>query len=152
MIAYRRARSVAIICYKKVNIEQFRKEIGENTWFYSPDGDFEIFIKGDEIGPNKDSFAWAEKLMPILEECKSKAIRLLESFMKDEGNWHLCTASFIETEEHKGCVFTLDFGFESNSNCHEYDYTGFLVCFSWHENNPAPLNMPHPFKFVVAFS
>ncbi|MEW8382918.1 MAG: hypothetical protein AB2704_13795 [Candidatus Thiodiazotropha taylori] len=135
-----------------MNIEQFKKEKNENAWFYSPDGDFEIFIKGNETEPDQDSYELVEKLMSILEECKAKAIHLLESFMKDEGIWHLCTASFVEAEEHKGCAFTLDFGFESNSNRHEYNYTGFLVCFSWPLSNPAPLNEPHPFKFVVEFS
>ena len=67
-----------------MNIEQFKKEKSENSWFYSPDGDFEVFIKGDEFGPDQESYGLAEKLMPILEECKSKAIPIF-NFLFVEG-------------------------------------------------------------------
>jgi len=69
-----------------MNIDQFKKEKGEQSWFYSPDGDMEIFIKGDDSRPDIESFELAKKLMPILKECESKAIHLLESFMKDRVN------------------------------------------------------------------
>lgn len=135
-----------------MNIDQFKKEKGETSWFYSPDGELEIVIEGDDSGPDRESFILAERLMPILKDCESKAVHLLESFMKDKGDWELCTVSFVDVDMHKGCVFTLDFGFVSDQNRHEYNYTGFLVCFSWPLSNPAPLDQPHPFKFSVEFS
>jgi len=114
-----------------MRIEDFKKEKGYTTWYYSPDGDFEFIIKGNEIEPSVKSYELAKNLAPILDSCSGKAINLLESFMRDKGKWHLCKADFDEASEHKECVFTLEYGFQAHENRHEYSCTGFTVCFSW---------------------
>ncbi len=63
-----------------MRVEDFKREKGETTWYYSPDGDFEFIVEGTETKPNEQSFALARSLARISHEALTKNGELCLNF------------------------------------------------------------------------
>lgn len=134
-----------------LEIKSFKKEKNSSGWFFDI-GDLEVMVSGTDENPDADQVNKAGLILNQLDKVKSKAINLLENFMKDKGEWFLSGLIFGDEAKVQNCTFILEFGFVSSTNLHEYMYTGFQVCFLINETAPVALREPHPNKFIIGFS
>ncbi len=112
------------------------------TWYNVATG-VEVVIDGGE--PRRHL---AERVLADLKSLSRQATHLLESFMKDRGEFDLSTVDVLPAKSEDGSDFSLRYDFTADRAPHEYDYTYFDVFFSEHEP-PAPRFWPH--KFTVGF-
>ena len=111
-------------------------------WYHVATG-VEIDIDGGELRRQL-----AERIVAELESLSKQAVDLLESFMKDRGEFVLASVEVLPTKSEDGSDFSLRYHFTADRDPHEYGYTYFDVYFSHHEPPARPF-WPH--KFTVGF-
>jgi hypothetical protein len=103
----------------------------------------EVVVNGDESRRQI-----ARRVIEHREAISGQAVRLLESFMRDRGVFHLSSIEvFAEKTPDRG-DFSLWYTFIADRDPHEYGYTYFEVYFWCHEPPQEPF---WPFKFTVGF-
>lgn len=147
-----RAAALGVSTQTMYDLTKLKRESDSNDWYFQAKDGSELFVAGNEQEPDQESIKMAYLVIEQYEHIKSKAIKLLESFMKENGTWYIGTIHLGTSAKYNNCDFQLELGFEHDLNPHEYNYTGFVVCFILGHENPPPLNKPHPFKFIVEFS
>jgi hypothetical protein len=117
-----------------------RTRDGELTgdWFCELADDVEVVVSGDGQAPARDSVELANRVLPHRAYLLSRAIQLLEEFMRDKGAWYLVTID-------------LSLGFEAAHDPHDYGYAYFDVCFVRYNQAPESDVHGRPVKFVVGF-
>ena len=90
-------------------------------------------------------------MLPHRKYLLSRAVQLLEEFMRDKGTWHLVTIDFAQKAQQQQCDFVLSLGFEADRDPYDYGYTYFDVCFMQYDNPPKSDVHCRPVKFVVGF-
>ncbi len=132
---------------------EFDVRVGEQTgdWFFSFPDDPEVIVKGEGPHPRQDSVDQANLVLVNLDQLKTRAIGLLEDFMKDKGTWYLSTVDCGKKAERLECQFVLSFVFEAERDPYEYGYTYFDVCFIVSERAHPTDQNGRPIKFVVGF-
>lgn len=105
--------------------------------------DVEVIVHGDE-----SRLRLARRIIEHREVISAKAIRLLESFMRDRGTFDLSSIEVFANETIKEGDFVLRYSFIANHDPHEYGYTYFDAFFLCHE---PPQEQFWPFKFTVGF-
>ena len=122
-----------------------------DEWIASAEEGIDILVRGQDDGPEQEALATANLALSIIDELQTKAVRLLESFMRDKGTWYLGSIDVGIAAAKQDCDLLLDLSFEAENDPHEYGYTYFSVCFRRQDKNPPRHNKPHPYKFVVEF-
>lgn len=79
---------------------------------------------------------------------ETRAVGLLDQFMRDRGEYALSSIEVLGTKSADGCDFFLRFSFTADRDPHEYGYTYFEVYFGCHE---PPSEMFWPHKLTVGF-
>lgn len=97
-------------------------------------------------GESRHELLW--RVIDELETVRSKAAHLLESFMKDSGEFTLASVTVFAAMSDDGVDCALRFEFEASRDRDEYTYTYFDVFFG---ERVQP--RPHfwPCKFTVGF-
>lgn len=134
------------------DLARMRREKGTTNWFCEGEDGSELFMSGTDDGPLTSALADAALIISEYEQIKTKAISLLESFMKDRGSWYVGTTVVGPFQSPKDGDFTVELGFEADHNRHEYSYTGFKVHFTLNKKGRYLGLDSHPFKFTVEFS
>lgn len=116
---------------------------GDRTIWYNVATGVEIVIDGGE--PRRQL---AERVVADLESLSRQAVRLLENFMKDRGDFEFSSVEVLPVRSEDGSDFSLRYNFTAERDPQEYSYTYFEVYFSYHEP-PSPPFWPH--KFTVGF-
>ncbi len=120
-------------------------------WFFAFPDDPEVLVRSDRGAPRQQDIARANAVLANVDDLKSRAVKLLEDFMKDKGNWYLAAVDCGSKAERLEVDFVLSFVFEADRDPYEYGYTYFDVCFVVPENaHPIDRN-GRPVKFVVGF-
>ena len=109
-----------------------------------------VFVPGIDVIVHGDEsrMGLARRVIECQEAISAKAIRLLESFMRDCGTFNLSSIEVFAKVTAKEGDFTLRYTFTATRNPHEYGYTYFEVFFCCHEPSQEPF---WPFKFTVGF-
>jgi hypothetical protein len=135
----------------------FKSEIDPRTgkltgnWFFAFPDDPEVLVRDNQGTPRAQDIARANSVLSNVEGLKSRAIKLLEDFMKDKGTWYLASVDCGTKAERLEVDFVLSFAFEADRDPHEYGYTYFDVCFKVLENSHPTDSNGRPIKFVVGF-
>jgi hypothetical protein len=103
----------------------------------------EVVVNGDESRRQL-----AQRVVEHMEAISGRAVRLLESFMRDRGAFKLSSVEVFAEKTPQGGDFSLWYTFISDCDPHEYGYTYFEVYFSCCEPPGEPF---WPFKFTVGF-
>lgn len=103
----------------------------------------EVIVNGDE-----SRMRLARRVIENREAISARAIRLLESFMRDRGNFELSSIEVFASRTPEEGDFDLRYNFTADHDPHEYGYTYFDVFFSYNEPPQEPF---WPFKFTVGF-
>lgn len=103
----------------------------------------EVVVHGDE-----SRFRLARQIIEQRDAISARAVRLLESFMRDRGEFDLASIEVLPAKGTDGGDFSLRYTFVAERDLHEYGYTYFEVCFSCHEPPAVPF---WPYKFTVGF-
>lgn len=114
---------------------------GDRTMWYNVATGVEDVIDGGE--PRRQL---AERVVADLESLSKQAVRLLEDFMQDRGEFDLSSVEMLSAKSEDGSDFSLRYTFTADRDPHEYGYTYFEVYFSHHQP-PGPQFWPH--KFTV---
>jgi hypothetical protein len=114
----------------------------DGYWQFENTDRIEFIAHGDA---SRHELLW--RVIDELETTQSRATHLLESFMKDSGQFTLASVT-VFPEASDGVDFSLRFEFEADRSRAEYTYTYFDVFFA---DRPQP--RPHfwPCKFTVGF-
>jgi hypothetical protein len=130
-----------------------RTRDGELTgdWFCELADDVEVVVSGDGQAPARDSVELANRVLPHRAYLLSRAIQLLEEFMRDKGAWYLVTIDLARKARQQECDFVLSLGFEAAHDPHDYGYAYFDVCFVRYNQAPESDVHGRPVKFVVGF-
>lgn len=130
-----------------------RTRDGELTgdWFCELADDVEVVVSGDIQAPARVSVELANRVLPHRAYLMSRAVQLLEEFMRDKGAWHLVTIDLARKARQQECDFVLSLGFEAEHDPHDYGYTYFDVCFVRYDNAPKSDLHGRPVKFMVGF-
>lgn len=134
------------------DLTKMRKEQGTTNWFCEGQDGSELFVGGTDEGPLASALTDATLIVSEYEQIKTKAISLLESFIKDRGSWHVGATVVGPFQSPKDGDFTVELGFESDHNGHEYSSTGFTVHFTLNKKGRNLGLDSHPFKFTVEIS
>lgn len=115
----------------------------EGYWQFENPDHVEFTAHGNA---NRHELLW--RVIDELEATQSKATHLLESFMKDAGEFTLASVTVFPETSGDGVDFALRFEFEASADRAAHTYTYFDVCF-------ADRQKPHPHfwpcKFTVGF-
>ncbi len=103
----------------------------------------EVIVHGDESRSRL-----ACQVIEQRETLTAQAVRTLDAFMRDRGEYDLCTIELLEAKAEDGCDFSLRFTFIADRDPHEYTYTYFEVYFGCNEPPSQPF-WPH--KLAVGF-
>ena len=103
----------------------------------------EVVVQGDESRSRL-----ACRVIEQLETLTVQAVRTLDAFMRDRGEYDLSTIEVLAAKAADGCDFSLRFTFVADRDPHEYNYTYFEVYFGCHEPPSQPF-WPH--KLTVGF-
>jgi len=92
-----------------------RTRDGELTgdWFCELSDDVEVVVSGEGKAPTPDSVELANRVLPHRSYLLSRAVQLLEEFMKDKGAWHLVTIDLARKARQQECDLVLSLGFGS---------------------------------------
>lgn len=115
----------------------------EGYWQFDNADRVQFIAHGDT---SRHELLW--RVIDDLETVQSKATHLLESFMKDSGEFTLNSVEVSPATSSDGVDFFLRFEFEAARDRYEYTYTYFDVYFA---DRPQP--SPHfwPCKFTIGF-
>lgn len=115
----------------------------EGYWRFDNADGVEFIAYGDAC---RHELLW--RVIDELETVQAKAIHLLESFMKDSGEFTLESVEALSEKSSDGVDFSLRFEFTADRDRHEYTYTYFDVFFA---DRQQP--RPHfwPCKFTIGF-
>ena len=116
----------------------------EGYWRFDNADGVEFIAHGDA---SRHELLW--RVIDELETVQAKAIHLLESFMKDSGEFDLGTVTVLPEKSDDGADFFLSFGFFADRDKHEYTYTYFHVFFGDARDHPHPQFWPC--KFTIGF-
>ncbi|MFO1227385.1 hypothetical protein [Roseateles sp.] len=130
-----------------------RTRDGELTgdWFCELADDVEVVVSGEGQAPARDSVELANRVLPHRAYLLSRAVQLLEEFMRDKGAWQLVTIDLARKARQQECDFVLSLVFEAEHDPQDYGYTYFDVCFVRYDNAPKSDLHGRPVKFVVGF-
>ena len=103
----------------------------------------EVFVHGDSSRTKL-----ARRVVENFAALKARAIHLLDSFMRDRGEFDLNEIQVLEGKSPGGSDFLFRFTFTADRDPNEYGYTYFKVYFFSHEP-PSELFSPH--KFEIGF-
>ncbi|WP_349335699.1 hypothetical protein [Delftia sp. DS1230] len=134
------------------DLDKLKKEKGTNAWFSQTEDGTELFLYGTDEAPSIVALEDAKIIISEYFLIKKKSIALLESFMKDSGEWFLNSIVVGPFQSEKDADFRVELGFEADRNKNEYSYTGFTVYFTLNKKGRYLGLTSHPFKFSVEFS
>ena len=134
------------------DLGKLKKEKGTTTWFSQAKDGTELFLYGTDEAPNIAAIEDAKIIISEYFLIKKKSIALLNSFMKDGGEWFLNAVVIGPFQCQKDADFRVELGFEADGNKNEYSYTGFTVYFTLNKKGRHLGLTSHPFKFSVEFS
>jgi hypothetical protein len=103
----------------------------------------EVVVHGDE-----SRLRLACRVIEHCETLSAQAVRLLDAFMRDRGEFDLSSIEVLGAKAPDGCDFSLRYTFVADRDPHEYDYTYFEVYFGFHEPPSQPF-CPH--KLTIGF-
>ena len=103
----------------------------------------EVTVHGDE-----SRTVLAHLVVEHLDALSARAIKMLESFMRDSGKYDLVFIEVLAVKTDDGCDFSLEFQFVADRDPNEYSYTYFRVYFA-HHKPPQELFWPH--KMTIGF-
>jgi hypothetical protein len=103
----------------------------------------DVIVHGDE-----SRLRLARRVIDQRDAISARAVELLESFMRDRGEFDLSSIEVCAAKEPDGGDFSLSYDFTADRDPHEYGYTYFEVYFSCHEPPGEPFR---PYKFTVGF-
>ena len=103
----------------------------------------EVTVHGDE-----SRMELARLVVEHLDELSARAIKMLESFMRDSGKYDLVFIEVLAGKTDDGCDFSLEFQFVADRDPNEYGYTYFTVYFA-HRKPPQEIFWPH--KMIIGF-
>lgn len=106
-------------------------------------GDVEVTIHGDE---SRDELA--RLVVEHLDELSARSKKMLESFMRDSGEYELASIEVLAGKTTDGSDFSLRFTFRADRDPNEYGYTYFEVYFA-HRKPPQDQFWPH--KMTIGF-
>jgi hypothetical protein len=103
----------------------------------------EVAVHGDE-----SRLRLACRVIEHRDALSAQAVRLLDAFMRDRGEFDLSSIEVLATKAPDGCDFSLCYTFVADRDPHEYGYTYFEVYFGCHE---PPRQQFWPHKLTVGF-
>lgn len=103
----------------------------------------EVIVHGDV-----SRLRLAQRIIQQWEAISVRAVRLLEGFMRDRGEFYLGSIKVFAVKDADGGDFLFWYNFSADRDPHEYNYTYFEVYFSCHEPPSEPF---WPYKFTVGF-
>ena len=115
----------------------------EGYWQFENADRVEFIAHGDA---SRHELLW--RVIDQLEAAQSKATHLLESFMKDSGEFTLNSVTVFPVASSDGVDFSLRFEFEASRDRTEYTYTYFDVFFADRPDLSPPF---WPSKFTIGF-
>jgi hypothetical protein len=116
---------------------------GERIRRFEVTTDVEVIVHGDSSRSRLACMVIEQR-----EALTARAVRTLDAFMRDRGEYDLSSIEVLESKAEDGCDFSLRFNFVADRDPHEYNYTYFEVYFGHHEP-PGPTFWPH--KFTIGF-
>ncbi|MDC2862019.1 hypothetical protein [Delftia sp. DT-2] len=134
------------------DLNKLKKQQKTNEWFSQAEDGAELFLCGTDEGPSIAALEDAKIIISEYYLIRKKSIALLESFMKDSGEWFLNSIIIGPFQSQKDGDFRVELGFEADRNKNEYSYTGFTVYFTLNKEGRHLGLISHPFKFSVEFS
>jgi hypothetical protein len=114
----------------------------EGYWQFQNATGLEFIAHGDA---SRYDLLW--RVVDDLESVQSKAVHLLESFMKDSGEFTIVSVT-VSADASDGVDIALRFEFCADRDHHEYTYTYFDVYFA-DRRQPRPHFWPC--KFTIGF-
>ncbi len=126
-----------------IRFEPQRLITRDGYWQFENASREEFIAHGDA---SRHELLW--RIIDELETVQAKATHLLESFMKDPGEFTLAVVEVLSEKSSDGVDFSLRFEFTADRDQHEYIYTYFDVFFA---DRQQP--RPHfwPCKFTIGF-
>lgn len=117
--------------------------IREGYWQFQNADRVEFIAHGDA---SRHDLLW--RVIDELEVVQSKAVHLLESFMKDTGEFTIASVTVSPEVSCDGVDFVVRFEFEAIRKRSEYTYTYFDVFFA---DRQQPRQHFWPCKFTIGF-
>ncbi|MDH6593414.1 hypothetical protein M2165_003303 [Variovorax sp. TBS-050B] len=132
------------------NYTALAKADGKPEWNGESSEGISLCVRGTEEGPDPVAIQQAKAVVDALSEVRRKAIEMADSFMKDEGDWHLIELDVGPEAQRYECDYLVGLYFETRDGSDEYGYTRFSVCFRSHAGQPAA-SQNHPWKLIIEY-
>lgn len=126
------------------------KTDGKAEWNGESSDGISLYVRGTEEGPDPVAVQQAKAVVDALVEVRRKAIEMADSFMKDDGNWHVVELDVGLEAQRYECDYLVGLYFDPKDGSDVYGYTKFSVCFRSHADQPAA-SKNQPWKLIIEY-